>query len=335
MKSYCTKLMCVLLAITINLSTVIVYADNNISSLQGASHPGLQIEDQELTISLEQITNSVTVLNDTQEDILQTFMLPVAMNIKVDNQNHNLQHYAQAISTSGKDISKLLKSLGVPYDPITALHTIDASPNRDSIRNKLIEFKLLDKGEETPNWSMKSVFLWHTKFAAHSKTTVTLSYTPTVIDRSMKIKNADGLIKTPIKVIKKIYSVAVDWTLEDKITAKQLQQMLEDGNPQLTEFCPKINDYQAILNSDAEAANTTSIVETKTVSYPYLVNELQCTPVKKFTLKIEVPKNMHAILCWDNDFKIINKTTLIFEQTNFAAQQNIKILYVVKLSNAS
>lgn len=304
----------------------------NIGSLHGAIDSGLQIERQEVTISLEQIHNSFILANETQQEIVQTFVLPIAMHVSVDGQPIQLQHSTHAISNSGKDISKVLKSLGVPFDPTTALHTIDASPNRESIRNKLISLKLIDKGEETPNWRMKTEYFWRYQFAANSKSQITQSYKPSIIDRSLKIKHAGGLIQTPVNAVKKLYSITVDWTLQEKLSAKKLQSMLEQSNPQILKFCPQIEDYEAILNSESQVSSKSASVETKEVSYPYLVDDLVCAPVNKFTLKIQAPANMHALLCWDNEMKSSGKNTLIFEADNFAAQQNINILYVNKLA---
>ncbi len=333
MKIFRDTLINIIFIAMLSLCSFLAKAQNNVGSLHGAIDLGLKVERQEITISLDQINNSIILANETPHDIVQTFVLPIAMHVSVDGHHIHLQHSAHAISNSGKDISKVLKSLGVPFDPTTALHTIDASPNRESIRNKLIGLKLIDKGEETPNWTIKTQYYWRYQFTANSKTQIIQSYAPSIIDRTLKVKKASGLIQTPVNVVKKLYSITVDWTLEDKISAKQLQAMLEQGNPELATFCPMAKDYQAILNNEIQNANKITSIDAKEISYPYLVDNIVCMPAEKFSLKILVPTNMQALLCWDNELKNSGKHNLQFEADNFAPQQNIDILYITKFTN--
>ena len=147
----------------------------------------------------------------------------------------------------------------------------------------------------------------------------------------MKIKTNNGIIHIPGNALKKLYNLTVNWSLEDKISAKNLQSMLEKANPQLSAYCPSLDDYQIILNSEQQNANNIANIDSKELNYPFLLDEIVCTPANKFSLKIHVPNNMHAMLCWNDELKKSSKNVLSFEAEHYVPLQNLNILFVAKL----
>lgn len=326
------KLRIAFISLGLLLVTNSASATYNLSSLHGALEPALILEKQEVIISLDQISTTYTLYNSTPQEIAQTFILPIAMQVTVNGHEIPIQPSLRAISNQGQDISKQLKSLGIPFDPITAMQSIDSSPNRESIRNQLISLKLLDQGEEIPRWTLKSHYFWRQQFAAQEKTVITQAYKPTITDKTLKLKANSGLIHAPGNAIKKLYNLTVNWSLQDQINAKNLQTMLEKANPEIVKYCPNLQDYQIVLNNDKPTLITSSTLEAKELSFPYLFDEIVCTSANKFSLKIQVPENMHAMLCWNDEFKRTSKGSLSFDAEHYVPLQNVSVLFLSKFS---
>lgn len=300
--------------------------------------PDLVIERQDIALNLDRVSVEYVLNNTSNLDIIETlvFTLPVKsqFSVTVNNQATSYNIMQRAISYTGTDISNILKNLGLPHDPITAMHSIDASTNRDSIRNKLIAMNLLDPKDETPKWFVKIFYYWQQKFPAHAKIHIRQIYKPSILSKNIKIKGMSEIFNIPTKIVKKIFNVAVNWTFEDvqddNNAAENLQSQLEKHNPQIKEFCPTIKDYLAIMSPNKKIDSNPSLVATKELNYDYYSQDIWATPINHFTLSIESPKNMHPMLCWNGDFKQRGESTLLFEADNYVPLQNISILFVEK-----
>ena len=292
--------------------------------------PELVIAQETVTLGVDQVNVEYVFYNTSKLDIVETIVSPIPMQTTVDGLAIESQATNRAITKSGRDISNILKNLGVSYDPITAMHNIDISPNRDSIRAKLIAAKIIDKKDETAEWFIKTFYYWQQKFPAGSKITINQSYKPSLVTKNIKVKTNTGILNMPVNALKKLYNLTVHWTLEDQITAKNLQTMLETNNPQIKDFCPSIKDYQAIIGPQESFNLRKPTVETKELHYDYLADDIWATPINHFTLRILSPDDMHPMLCWSGDFKRQGKNTLIFEADNFVPLQNLSVLFVEK-----
>jgi hypothetical protein len=291
--------------------------------------PDLVIEHQDVTISVDQITVSYQLHNTSSMDLIETMVFPAPVQISIDNQVINYNSSQRAISTDGRDVTNILKSLGLAFDPITAMHSIDASPNRDTIRNKLIGAKLLDK-DESPQWFVQSFYYWQQVFPAGASITINQSYKPQVNTNIVQVKGKTGYLNIPGNLLKKLYNLTIKWRLEDQITAANLQAQLEKYNPHITQYCPSLADYQTILGPMSRPESEISSIETKELNYNYLADDIWATPIARFSLKILSQDDIHPILCWNGEFKKQGKNTLVFEATNYVPLHNLKVLYVEK-----
>lgn len=303
-----------------------LFANSGSAGLQVMLDPNLKIERQDLTISLDQISVSYLIYNSSNSDLVQTIAVPIPMTIKVNNQNLTLQNAQAAVSYQGQDITATLKSLGVPLDPITAIHSIDSSPNRDHIRSKLIADRLLEKDQETPQWHLRTMYFWRQVFPANSKVTINESYKPLPTNKTIKGGNS-SIVTMPLHALKKIYNLAVHWTLHDPITASNLKTLLETNNPQAAIICPDLKDYQSLAPQEHSFTNKT-ILDTKQVCFQYLFNNSYSAPIKRFTLKIDNSDNMQPLICWHAAMKPQGKNTLVFEAENYVPLQNVSVLYI-------
>jgi hypothetical protein len=307
-----------------------VTAEINTGGLHYMRSPDLVMEQQNISINPNQVSVSYVLNNTSKSDITETIVSPIPTNISVDDQSVEYKTTNRAIAKSGQDISNILKHLGVPFDPITAMHSIDVSPNRDNIRSKLIALKIIDKKDETPEWFEKKFYYWQQKFPAGSQIKITQSYKPNLISKSVKLKSNPGLLNLPFTAVKKLYNLTVNWTLEDQLSVKTIQASIEKYNPQIKDFCPNLKDYQLIMGLQEKLNTNKTSVETKELVYNYLADDLWSIPINHFSLKIQGSDDMHPMLCWAGDFKHQGKNTLVFEAENYIPLQNLKVLFVEK-----
>jgi hypothetical protein len=312
------------------LCVPVAFANNSAAGLQPMLDPELQIEKQEVTINLDHITVSTTISNPTYRDISQTFVMPISMEISANDAKVDVHNNQTVISSSNNDVTAILKNLGVPFDPMHAMHVIDTSPNRDHIRNKLMSHHLLEKDHESPLWSVKNYYYWRQVFPAQSTVTVTQNYKPNVTSKAIKLVGNDGIIHMPWNAVKKIYNLTVHWTWKEPMSAKQLQTMFVKNNPQIETFCPTIKDFQEILGKEDNITEVKGSLETKQIVYQYLSEAINPSVIKNFTLKISTPSSMHPLLCWYGDVKAHGKNQIWYEATNYVPQQDLNILFVEK-----
>jgi len=325
------------LSIVCSLWANLAQAQSYTGGLHFMRSPDLVIERQDIALNLDKISVEYVLNNTSNTDIIETLVFTMPMqnqfSVTVNEQPVTYNIVQRAISHNGTDISSILKNLGLAYDPITAMHSIDASSNRDSIRSKLIAMELLDPKDETPKWFIKIFYYWQQKFPAHAKVRIHQLYKPAILTKNIKLKSVTEIFNLPVKLVKKIFNIAVNWTFEDtpddKQAAETLQTQLEKHNPQIKEFCPTLKDYLAIMDTTKKPDTTTNTVLTKELNYDYYSQDIWATPINHFTLSIESPKAMHPILCWNGDFKQ-RGNTLLFEADNYVPLQNISVLYIEK-----
>jgi hypothetical protein len=306
----------------------LVSANPNYGGLQPILNPALRIEKLEVNISLEQVYVTYLVSNNSNNDINQTFgaLSPIAIN--VDNNQITVHNKQVAISQHYQDVSAILQNLNVPLDPMNAMHVIDASPNRDNIRSKLVGMKLLEKDQETPLWILKNYYYWIQTFPAHHTVTVIQTYKPTVTTKENLVAGKEGLINIPWNTVKRMYNLAVHWSWSQPLTAKQLQNVVEKNNPKFAASCPATKDYEPILGEKQTIQFKGNSLITKQVIYQFPIYEIHPTVVKTFTLKIKVPNDMYPLVCWGGEIKPQGKNLLVYEAHNYVPQQELIILYV-------
>ncbi len=304
--------------------------------LQFTHAPSLVIDQQNVTINPEKITVAYTLRNTSDNDIYETLVFPLPLknednykqfSVSVNQIPVQYLTIQRAISSNGQDISSTLKSLGLPYNPIAAMHSIDASRNRDSINAKLRAQNLMDKKEEAPLWNVQTFYYWQQKFPAHTAIHIEQNYKPVAINKNVKITGIGSYFKLPVKMMKQLANMAIHWTLEDQTSADELRTQLEKYNPQVKDFCPTPNDYKALLLMGKTSKQNTQI-ETHELNYSYTNSDAWCAPINRFTLRIESPANMLPMLCWHSEFKRPDEHTLVFEAENYVPVQNISVLYV-------
>lgn len=308
-------------------------------SLQSMRSPYLTINSQDVNLNIDQVKVSYTYYNAANFDITETlvFMLPLngedqfkQFSVVVNQEPVHHQTIQHAISANGRDITKELKNLGLPVNPISAMHAIDASSNRDSIISKLRALHLIDRREDTPTWTVKTYYYWDQTFPANSKVVIDQSYKPSLQTQSVKLSSFAALFKLPLQAVKKIVNVAIHWTLEDEVAQNNLQEQFEKNWPQIQNFCPNKQDYQTLVNAYKVRTNKKSQIELKELHFANGNNELWAHPINRFNLTIESPKNMHAILCWNDEMKRSSNNTLHFTADNYIPLQQIAVLYIEK-----
>lgn len=305
--------------------------------LQSFGSPDLQIAEQNITLNVNTVKVLYTYVNSSNQDISQTLVFALPSNsdnnpkppaITVNQQPVQIQIMQRAISQSGHDVSRELKNLGLPFNPIAAIHSIDASSNRDSLIAKLRNLHVLDKHEDTPTWTVKTYYYWQQNFPAHSNTMIEHAYKPNVLSQSVKLHSLSSILKMPIKVVKKVWNLAVHWTLEDKTAVSNLREQFEKYWPQIKNYCATNNDYLFLFDSYKQKNKKKSQIEIKEMAYAIAPQDIWAHSIAHFNLHIESPKNMYPILCWQADLKRMPNNHLQFTADNFVPLQDLKIVYI-------
>jgi hypothetical protein len=301
--------------------------------------PNLIISSQDIALSIDQVKVTYTYSNTSDQSINQTmvFALPPKsddnfkhFSVLVNQQPVQFQTMQRAISLDGYDITRELKAMGVPFNPISAIQFIDASPNRASISSKLRQLNLIDKREDTPRWIVKSYYYWQQDFPAKSNVTIEQTYKPAVLSKQIKFNNITAWLKLPIKALKKIYNVATTFSLEDESSILNLKDQFEKYNPQIQTYCPSKDDYRLLFNSYKAQTNRKSQIELKELHFAYNVDDLWANPVNNFSLTVESPRNMHPLICWSGGTKQQHNNTVRFTAENYVPLNNINIMFVEK-----
>lgn len=305
-------------------------AQTNYGGLQSFRSPAITIVSEDINLSLDQVKVTYVYLNTSNNDLTETLVLTDAPStILVNQRPAQLQTMQQSLSASGREISKELKSLGLPLNPVAAMHTIDASPNRTSIIARLRAQNLIDKREDTPTWVLHTYYYWHQVFPANSKVIIEQTYKPAVTTESVKLNSFATLLKLPAKMVKKVWNVAVHWTLEDDAAQVNLQEQFEKYFPRISKYCPSKKDFQILVNSYKQKPNRKPKIEVKEISFANNNNESWANSINHFNLTIECPKNMHALLCWNDELKR-NNNLVQYSAENYVPLPSIKVLYIEK-----
>ena len=332
------KIFALKFAIVVWLIPTLVLAQSYTGGLHFMRSPDLVIERQDIAMSVDKISVNYQLHNISNLDIVETLVFSLPMqnqfSVTVNNQPISYNIIQRAIAHNGIDISNMLKNLGLAYDPITAMHSIDASPNREIIRNKLISMDLIDAKDETPKWMVKIFYYWQQKFPARATVDIKQIYKPAVLIKSMKVKSVTELFSIPGKIVKKLFNIAINWTFEDNpedsAAVANLKAQLEKHNPQIKDFCPSIKDYLTIVGQNKKFDPAARTVTTKELNYDYYSEDTWVTPINHFSLTIESPNNMHPVLCWNGDFKQASENKLLFEAENYVPLQKVSVLYIEK-----
>jgi hypothetical protein len=299
----------------------------NISG-NSARSPHITLNNQNISITPEKVKVISEYSNDSEQDITETFVFTNPINISVNLQPLQTQIMQHAINPAGRDVSQHLTALGLPFDPVAAMQTIDASSNRESITTKLLSLHLIDPKELIPNWTVKTYYYWQYTFPARSNTTIEHNHKPYITNRSVKLNTITSMLKAPINVMKKAVNVAVHWTLEDTVAAENLQSHIEKYITNIDNYCPSNNDYQTIALARRLNKNLKSQIETRSVSFKYNSEDLWAKPLDKFTLNIDSTDNMYPILCWHDKLQRDTHNSLYFTAENYVPMQDISVLYI-------
>jgi hypothetical protein len=251
------------------------------------------------------------------------------LSILTDKQPVQYKVMQRAISIHGKDVSTALMSLGLPLNPVAAMHNLDMSRNRDSIIPKLHSLNLIDEKEETPNWTVKSYYYWQQSFAPRSQVAIEQIYKPQVAAYNIKLNNFTEILKLPLKIVKKIVNVAINWTLVDNNAAESLQNQFEKYSPHIKRYCPAGKDYQTLVAAYKKQPDRDSIIEMRELHFAHTNDDMWAHPIGRFSLTIEAPKNFHALACWQDDLKRTGNGYR-FSAENYVPLQDLNVLYVEK-----
>lgn len=206
------------------------------ASLKPILDPALSIEQQDTKTIDDQTIITNVVINNGNQNITQIFLTQPNTIITANNTPVEVLNNQVAINDQNLDVTRILKSLGVPLEPITAMHVIDSSPNRDHIRSKLISLKLIDKDQEVPLWTVNTYSYWRQNFTAHSNTTITQTNKHKIYDKQKvndKQKTSDkqdqkaetkSLLSMPWNAVKKIYNATLFWRSTDSNTVVSVDQ---------------------------------------------------------------------------------------------------------------
>lgn len=305
--------------------------------LSSMRSPHLLLTNQDVILGLDQIKVTYVFSNNANTDITETlvFTLPSKsednfkhFSVLVNQQVVTYEVTQHAISKDGHDISRELRAIGLPFNPIAAIHIIDASSNRDSIISKLRALKLLDPHEDIPTWTVKTYYFWQQVFPAKSKTQIEQIYKPAITTQIVKFNNFTALLKMPIKIAKKVFNVATTFSFNDDSAIETLQSNFEKYKPEITNFCPTKNDYQILLNAYKSNPNRKPQIEMKELNFAYNQDDLWANAISSFNLTIECPKNMHPLICWNGDLKHLPNNSLRFSAENYIPDSQISILFV-------
>ncbi len=302
-------------------------------SINGSSarSPYITLSYQNISICPEKVKVVSEYTNHANHSITETFVFTSPLNLKVATQPVQLQLVQYAFSHEGLDISAHLNLLGLPFDPIAAMHTIDASNNRDNIISKLLALRLIDPKESMPNWTLKAYYYWQYTFQAYDKVIIEQSYKPNLAIKNVKLNNITTLLKAPIIVIKKAVNFAIHWNMIDNAAAANLQAQLQKYISNIdTTYCPSKNDYKAIALSHRLNMNRKSILETKALTFTYNSDDLWYRPLNRFILTINTTENMYPVLCWHDKLQREANNSLRFSAENYMPMQDINVLYIEK-----
>jgi hypothetical protein len=319
-----------ILVLVLLLWTEIVIGQTSSIGGSSARSPDVILSSQNITIGPEKVKVISEYTNNSERDIVETFVFTNPLNISVNAQPIQTQLLQHAINPEGRDISPHLTALGLPFDPVAAMHTIDASSNRDSIISRLLNLHLIDPKENIPNWTVKAYYYWQYTFPAQSNITIEHNYKPHIATRGVKLNTMASLLKAPINVMKKAVNMAVHWTLEDTVAASNLQAQLEKYIKNIDAYCPGNSDYQAIALAHRLNKNSKSQIETRALSFKYNSDDLWAKPLDKFTLNIDSTDNLYPVLCWHDKLQRDTHNSLHFSAENYVPMQDISVLYIEK-----
>lgn len=301
--------------------------------------PDLLIINQDIQISIAQIKVDYVISNATNDSIKEAYVFAMPNNnednfkqttVLINQEPVNLQIIQRAISASGIDVSNNLKNLGIPFNPIAAMHSIDSSPNHESILNKLRTLKLVDLREDTPTWTVQTHAYFHYEFPALSTTNITLLYKPNVTSLNIKTNGLDNLINLPVKLVKKIYHITKSWRANNDATIIALQEQFEKYYPQINQFCPNKQDYQTLAKAYAQQTSKKPNLELKFLNFSYGDNNLLPETIKDFSVTVESTDKMHALLCWHGEQAHIDGNIKQFTAKNYIPSREINVLYIEK-----
>lgn len=288
-----------------------------------ARSPDIILDYQNISICPENIRVISEYINRSKLPITETFVFTTPMNIKVASQPVHAQLVEHAVSYDGRDISAHLRLLGLPFDPIVAMHTIDASSNRDSLISKLLALRLIDPKESIPNWALKSHYYWQHTFPADSSIIIEHSFKPNITIKNVKLKN--------ISTLKKAINFAIHWNKDDSLAATNLQTQIQKYILNIdAAYCPSKNDYQAIAMAHRLNGQQKPLLETKALSLTYNSEDLWSKPIKRFILTIDSSSNTYPILCWHDKLQREANNSLRFNADDYVPMQNISVLYIEK-----
>lgn len=317
---------------------MLVIGQTYTGDLQTLRSPSLQIIEQSIHLNVDQVKVHYIYANTSQEPITETLVFALPTNseeqkqvkVLINQQPIQLHSIVRAINKNGKDISREIKNLGLPYNPIAAIHSIDASSNRDHLIAKLKSLQVIDKHEDTPTWSVKTYYYWQQHFPPESTIQIEQIYKPTITKQAVKLHGLSTIFKLPIKIAKKVWHVARNWTLVDaEAPANNLRAQFEKYWPKIQTYCATENDYKILVEEYKKHPNN-SQVNLKELSYSIDPKESWANSINKFSLYIEAPQNMHPILCKDEQLKSVNSKNLQFVAENYIPMQNINVLYIEK-----
>jgi len=292
--------------------------------------PAIILSNQNISISSEKIKVVSEYINQSDQDVSQTFVFTTPLNISVDTQPVQPQLLQHALNSDGRDVSAQLQSLGLPFDPVAAMQIIDASSNRDTMISKLLALRLIDPKENIPSWIAQTYYYWQYTFQAGQKTIVEYNYKPNIAVKSVKLNNVASMLKAPINVMKKAVNMAVHWTLEDNVAANNLQEQLEKYIANIDAYCLGTEDYQAIALSHRLNKDQKPLIETRALTFKYNSDDLWAKPLDKFTLSIDSSDNMYPVLCWHDKLQREVNNSIYFSAENYVPMQYISVLYIEK-----
>lgn len=313
-----------------------VNAQTNLGGIYSQHSPNIVIEQQNINISPDMIKIMYSFRNTLATPIHETlgFSFPNygeentrQFSVTVNHIPLQYQTTQRAINNNGNDISVQLRALGIPFDPVAAMHHLDASSNRSSMIARLRSIKAIDK-EDLPLWMVKTFYFWQQEFPPNNSIVIEQTYKPTSNNTQLSLNAVQGLLKMPLRLIKKAVRMAIYWSADD-VASTNLREFLERQAPQIKNYCPDKSDFN-VLAMAYKKPMTKSTVEIKEIELAINNNDIWTSPVSNFSLKIEAPENMHPLICWNDKLDVSKNSSLRFTAENYIPMQNIQVMYIEK-----
>ena len=311
MRKILLQLACVVLGLC---ATAVATAKIQGGCIQVMQPKALAIQRQDITLSLDKVTASYVLINNSALEIIETMALqapyyPELQKIHVDEQPFN-------------QLEIIVDGNKIEYKTIT-------QPNA----------QLPTDLAQPPLWRPGTYYYWQQRFPPAVEVHITQNYKPALrvfknnIPYKYQANNKKRDFWLP-KMLQKNLSehekqniVHAERLESDRQEVKILQGNLKKYFPYMGQFISSEDDYKTLLPIFNTAAGEKLLIA-RELQYPLANNNTWACPIENFTLKIDYPQNMLAYSNWPHKFSQTGSNTLMFSASNYIPSQDIAVLFV-------